>query len=387
MGRISDLTRWKVGRRRGYFLVGALPFGLFFALMWLDVPVATQGGKFAYYASIYILVSIAMTVLSIPYMALLPEMAATYDERTSFNTYRSSAAVIGTLAAVAMKPLSDAMGGGANGWWWAGCIVSVWLVLPWFGVFKVSFERPDLAEAEPLSVRNGIRALIGHPAYRTLAGFFILARIAVDLVGAMFIFYFADWLGREGDFEITMFLFLSLVVLCLPVWLRIARRHDKRAIFIFGAAWWIVAQFFMLLGEPSWPRWTIFSIAAFAAVGYAVADLMPWSMLGDVIDEDEFITRERREGMYVGFFTFLRKLGGASAVLLIGFVLDAAGYVGGGVPREAQSEVALQTIRVLTSVAPAAFLALAILVARRYRLSRAVHQNILGELKRRGRAR
>ena len=114
----------------------------------------------------------------------------------------------------------------------------------------------DLAERRPLTVSAGIRALIGHPAYRSLAGCYILARIAVDLVGAMFIFYFADWLGREGDFEITMFLFLSLVVLCLPVWLRIARHHDKRTIFIFGAAWWIVAQFFMLLSDPSWARWT-----------------------------------------------------------------------------------------------------------------------------------
>jgi GPH family glycoside/pentoside/hexuronide:cation symporter len=243
MGRISDLTRWKVGRRRGYFLIGAVPFGVCFALMRLDVPAATQAGKFAYYTSIYVLVSISMTVLSIPYMALLPEMAATYDERTSFNTYRSGAAVIGTLAAVAMKPLSDALGGGSEGWWWAGCVVGVWLVLPWFGVFKVSFERPDLANGGGLSLRDGFRALIGHPSYRILAGFYILARIAVDLIGAMFIFYFTDWLGREGDFETTMFLFLSLVVLCLPVWLRISRHYDKRTIFIFGAAWWIVAQF------------------------------------------------------------------------------------------------------------------------------------------------
>jgi len=113
---------------------------------------------------------------------------------------------------------------------------------------------------------------------------------------------------------------------------------------------------------------------------------MPWSMLGDVIDEDEFITSERREGLYVGFFTFLRKLGGASAVLLVGFVLDMAGYVG-GLPRANQQEVALQTIRVLASVVPAVFLALSILVARHYPLSRSVHDDILGELKRRGRSR
>jgi GPH family glycoside/pentoside/hexuronide:cation symporter len=202
----------------------------------------------------------------------------------------------------------------------------------------------------------------------------------------MFLFYFTYWLGREGDFQITMFLFLSIVVLSLPFWLRVAKHRDKHRIFIFGAAWWIGAQCFIFLGDPAWPRWTIFAVAALAAIGYAVADLMPWSMLGDVIDEDELKTGDRREGLYVGFFTFLRKLGGASAVLLIGFVLDVAGYAG-GVSRLEQSVTTLETIRVLTSLAPALFLGLAIWLALGYPLSRAAHERILDRLERRNQLR
>jgi GPH family glycoside/pentoside/hexuronide:cation symporter len=117
-----------------------------------------------------------------------------------------------------------------------------------------------------------------------------------------------------------------------------------------------------------------------AAIGYAVADLMPWSMLGDVIDEDELACGERREGIYVGFFTFLRKLGGASAVLLVGVALDAAGYVGGA-PRELQTGMALQTIRVFASLVPAFFLLLAIRVAMGYPLGRAAHQQVLEQIR------
>jgi GPH family glycoside/pentoside/hexuronide:cation symporter len=386
MGRISDLTRWKVGRRRGYFLIGAVPFGVFFALMWLDVPLESQGAKFAYYSAAYVLVSLAMTVLSVPYMALLPEMATGYDERTSLNAFRSAAAVLGTFAAVAMKSLSDALGGGAHGWWYAACAMGVWLVLPWFGVFKVSFERPEFVRDERVGFKDGVRALLAHRAYRNLAGFYILARIAVDLIGVMFLFYFTYWLGRAEDFSATLFLFLCIVVLSLPFWLRVAKRYDKRTIFIFGAAWWIGAQLFVYLGNPAWPRWSMFVVASLAAIGYAVADLMPWSMLGDVIDEDELVTGERREGVYVGFFTFLRKLGGASAVLLVGVVLDLSGYAAGDVPKAPQTPFVLETIRVLTSVAPALFLALAIWVALSYPLSRTAHQSILDQLQRRNRS-
>ena len=48
-------------------------------------------------------------------------------------------------------------------------------------------------------------------------------------------------------------------------------------------------------------------------------------MLGDVIDEDELASGERREAVYAGSFTFVRKLGGASGVAVAGVVLQLAG--------------------------------------------------------------
>ena len=113
-----------------------------------------------------------------------------------------------------------------------------------------------------------------------------------------------------------------------------------------------------------------------AAVGYAVADVMPWSMLGEVIDEDELATGERREGVYVGFFLFLRKLGGGIAVAGIGLALDWCGF-DGSLAREQQAPLALEAIRVSTSLVPAGFLLLAIWVARGYPLDRAAHARIL----------
>ena len=120
-------------------------------------------------------------------------------------------------------------------------------------------------------------------------------------------------------------------------------------------------------------------MAAAAGVGYAVADLMPWAMLGDVIDEDELETGERREGIYAGFFTFLRKLGGASGVAVAGVTLELAGFVGG---RE-QTPTALAAIRGLTALAPALFLAAAAYIALGYPLTRDRHTAIREGLARR----
>ncbi|MBW2540733.1 MAG: MFS transporter [Deltaproteobacteria bacterium] len=386
MGRLSDLTRWRSGRRRPYFLIGALPFGFFFALMWWSVPFSSEYARFAYYALVFVGLSLSMTCLSVPYLALIPEMATDYDERTSLNTYRSVAAVLGTLAAVGMKSVVDALGGDAAAWSYTTAATAVWLAAPWFAVHAVSFERPIESRHTPPGFFDAARALATHRTYQILMALYILARVAVDLIGAMLLFYFAYLIGRETDFAPTLALFLAIVIASLPVWLAFAKKRDKRTLFIAGAAWWALIQIALYFGDSSWPRWLLFTVPPLAAIGYAVAELMPWAMLGDVIDEDELETGERREGMYVGFFTFLRKIGGATAVLLMAVALELSGFEG-GLDRSEQSESALFAIRAMTSLVPMGILLLAIAVAVRYPLTREAHAKTVAELERRRSAR
>lgn len=377
MGRLSDRTRWKRGRRRPYFLIGVLPFGIFFALLWVDAPFASETARFVFYCAVYVGLSLAMTVLSVPYLALIPEMARNYDERTSLNTYRTAGGILATFLAVTLSGLAAWFGGGIDGWSSAGLAVAVWLVVPWFPVYLVSWERGGYRTGSQLSLREGLRTLANQQAYRTLAAFYLLARVAVDIVGATFIFYIAYVIGRPEDFSNTMFLFLTVVMVALPLWLNLARRFDKRGVFRVGVLWWIGAQIVMFFGSPEWSSLTLYAVAACAGVGYAVADLMPWSMLPDVIDQDEAETGERREGLYNGLFTFLRKLGGASAVLCIGLALKASGYDG---DLDQQPDSAVTAIRFFMALVPALLLASSVWIARRYPLDRTAHRQILRRL-------
>ena len=152
---------------------------------------------------------------------------------------------------------------------------------------------------------------------------------------------------------------------------------EKHQIFAIGAGWWMVLLLLMFAVQPDSPRWILFSGAGLMGLGYAVADLMPWAMVGEVVDEDELRSGRRREGIYNGAFTFLRKLGGASAFLLAGLVLELSGYVAG----TAQTPNALLAIRALSTFVPALLLGLAITIALRYPLTRARHQQILEALR------
>ncbi|HSQ00647.1 MAG TPA: MFS transporter [Candidatus Dormibacteraeota bacterium] len=377
MGRISDRTRWRAGRRRPYFLIAALPFGISFAAMWLDLPNASQAARFAYYAAVYCLNAVAMTVLAIPYLALLPEMAVDYDERTSLNTFRNVGSLVGVFIAVAIRPLAEALGGGAHGYGLAASLVAVLLVLPWPLIHRYSFERRDFRERTARTDWWGeLRQVLRHRSFSLLTAAYLSGRIAMDLVGALMILYVSYWIGRPQDFEIVMGFFLLAVTLALPFWLRLARGRDKAAMFVLGSLWWMVGGSLFLFATPAWSVTTLAGIAALTGIGYAAVDLMPWAMLGEVIDEDDVVTGERREGIYNGIFTFLRKLAGALAVFLALGLLDLLGFQRGG----EQPEAVRQAIRWMTALSPPLFLLIGVATLWRYPLTRRAHAEIRDRL-------
>jgi Na+/melibiose symporter-like transporter len=332
---------------------------------------------FVFYAGWYVLLSLAMTVLSVPYLALQPEMALGYDARTSLNTYRNVGSVLGVFAAIAFRPVAQALGGGTAGFAAAGVVYGLVLVVPWLAVYAATWERPDFQTRETrVSLVAGLRILAGIRSFRRLTGMYFCGRISMDLIGAMLVIYFTHWIGRSEDFEPAMFLFLTALMCSLPIWLRIARHFDKSTIFIVGSAWWMASQAFVFLAQPHWPPWVLFAFMPLVGIGYAMVDLMPWAMLGEVVDEDDLATGERREGLFYGVFMFLRKLGGTLAVAAALWLLGATGFTKG----QAQTEQAILTIRLLSSVVPAAFLAVSIAFAWRYPLTRQRHAQIRAQL-------
>lgn len=379
MGRLSDGIRWRSGRRRPFFLIGMLPLGLFFGLMW-TTPFTSQTAMFFWYLAIYVGLALAMTVLSIPYMALIPEMAVDYDERTSLNTWRSAAAVVGTMVAAAFFQLAEGFGGGRGGFEQAGLLIGVWIILPWPFVWAASFEpiRAETPRRAPLL--PALKSLGRHRTYLRLCGIYLAGRIAMDLLGLAVPLLVTIWLGRKEDVTWTLLSMLIVVVISLPFWLRAARHREKHRVLAIGSVWLVVCLVFIFFADPTWPRWTIFAVAGVLGIGYAVVDLFPWAMLGEVIDEDELATHERREGVYNGIFTFIRKVGGATSYMLGGFALSLAGYDS---EASVQPESAVMTIRIIATLLPAACVLTALVGIIGYPLTRARHDEIRREIDRR----
>ena len=275
------------------------------------------------------------------------------------------------------RPVADALGGGKEGFAAAGAIFGVLMTLPWLAVHRVTFERTGFRERPSEQGHfESLRVVFFHRTFLQLTLAYIMGRIAMDLAGALLILYTTFWLLRPDDFELVMVLFLGAVVVALPFWLHLAQGRDKAQVFTIGSLWWAATSLGLVLVTPEWPRWVIFAYVPIVGFGYAVVDLMPWSMLGEVIDQDDLETGERREGLYNGVFTFLRKLGGALGVFFVMSILDVLGYRKGA----EQSETAREAIRWMTGAAPSVFLLVGVLLLRAYPLTRRRHDEIVAEL-------
>ena len=91
VGRWSDRLRHRLGRRHPFLFASIVPIALAYYLIW-DPPALSQFGLFAYLLAVSVVLRLAITMHSVPFNALLPEITSDYDQRTTLMNYSYSAA-------------------------------------------------------------------------------------------------------------------------------------------------------------------------------------------------------------------------------------------------------------------------------------------------------
>ena len=102
VGRWSDRIRTRLGRRHPFLYASVLPVAVCYYCLWVP-PAVSEAGLFAWLLAFTIGLRLSLTMHTVPFNALLPELAPDYDDRTRLMNYSVSAAwFFGTLISVAM---------------------------------------------------------------------------------------------------------------------------------------------------------------------------------------------------------------------------------------------------------------------------------------------
>jgi len=335
MGRISDRTRSRFGRRRIFFLIGLLPVYLSFVMLFYGFGLEYDSNPIAtvtYFTVSYIFWGMSFSLVMVPYNAILSDMTNDYNERTSFTTIRmvfSGGASL--VCAVVPSVVIKAMGGDTigpdqrSGYLVMALILGAVFLVAWLLVFLGTYERDDVPPASSIT-RHDWASVFTNRAYRNFLGIFLGFQITVDLTLALFIFYMDVVLLRYDYYELVVGLLLVATVVFTPLMNMLAQRRGKAFPLFIGIPLWIAASIVFIGVGPGTPVYVLCVLAVVIAAGSASGNLATWSMLSDIYDIDELLTAQRREGVYSGVSTFLRKFASGVAVLLVGFGLQAVHF-------------------------------------------------------------
>ena len=332
VGRLSDKTRSRFGRRRIYFLIGIIPVFLSFVMLFYSFGIESVTAKIIYFTFSYMFFGTAFTIVMVPYNAILSDMTSDYNERTSFTMVRmlfsgGASLFAAVIPGIIIKSIGSAHNGPQQipGYLVMALVFGAIFGVSWLVAFLGTRERKDLPEPEKITLKFWL-SVFSNKAYRNFLGIFLSFQIAVDLVLALFIFYIDIVVLQYRNYELIVGLLLVCSMLLMTVMSAIAKRKGKAFPLYIGIPVWMISMVSFIWLDSSVSVVVLCVLAVLIAVGSSAGNLSTWSMLTDIFDIDEIRTGTRREGIYSGVTTFLRKFASGVAVLLMGFGLQALGF-------------------------------------------------------------
>jgi len=259
VGWLSDRTRSRWGRRIPYIVVGAPLWSAFFLLIFVPPSSAGHAVTAVYFFFVFQLLSLAGSIVVGPYEALLPEMAATSEERVGVQAIKVYLGVLGTgIGLIGSAILVHQVGYKAM----AITIAVFALVCQYVAVAGVWGRAKQSRIPAEIDLRHALRATFRNRGFRILVPSVVLFALAVALLLTDTPYYVHSVPGIPASAQIIV------------------------AVALIGAP--LGAHF-----------------------------LFPVPLTADVIDDDSKRTKQRREATFLGASSFVERTATALAPAII----------------------------------------------------------------------
>ena len=336
VGYLSDRTKHPLGRRRSWLLYSIIPVCGMFVMMFS--PPASLGD-----AALIIWVAVgvigfysAMTILFVPHLSLGAELTSNYHERSRLYGLRYVAITVGYILAVGAMDLlikAEINGGEIAVRRMAfelsviASVITGLLIV--YAVVRLR-ERKDFQGRVNKNLFGAYKDVLQNPHARLVLGVTFVEYIGSAVIGLLTLYVAQYVLGR---IDLAVYIILSYMVpstLSVPFWVPLSKKFGKIKLWMFsmGLTGVSFGAMFALpfLAQDIQVTW-VFTAAIFAGIAAGCGGTIAPSVQSDIIDYDEYITGERKEGSYFAAFNFVQKGAIGVMTLVTLFTLQAVGYV------------------------------------------------------------
>lgn len=321
IGHSSDRVRMIKGERYSY-----LPWGFLFLslsiLGLLNPPLLkTEISQFSYLLFFSLLVNTAYTVLSVPYSALVGDLAADSRERSRLIGWRLAFGNLGAICGIAI-PSYFLIGKvvdpyGLTAWAIVG-LLAVGTGVSWATAKKYNTVAP-IGTAS--SIKSLLMPLKNRRFMPLLAAYFV-ANMGLTFNSSLALYFYRLRLKlSEEDIRTVLLGFLIVFTLSIPLWIYLVRFVSKKnalmaGILILG----ITTSLIYPLLPPQDLFWTLTyaSVVGGLLVGSAV---LLESLLTDIVKDEERRTGRDELGLYFGVWKMIGKISRGLALAATGQIL------------------------------------------------------------------
>ena len=375
-GYMSDRSTAVRGRRRSWLYASALPIGAAMVMLWSPPGLLTGATLVVWVGFAYILYETASTAFWVPHGALGMELTPDYHERTRLFAYRHVVSSLGLglglgavwLVRTAEQPREMALFVSLVG----GALVAGMIL---FAAVRVP-EREEFQGRGAVNIGRAFGDVFRNPHGRLLVFVYAIETFGTASLGMLAPYVMKYVVNAPELTEVFIMMYVIPTLAFVPVWIWASKRVGKKRLWVFAMVATMLGYVTMFfVAEASYVA--VFAVVSLLGIGSGCGAVVAPSVQADIVDYDEYMTGDRKEGAYVAVWNFLRKAAGGVTAMATGFVLQAVGYDG---EAEQQSATTQTAIMALIGLLPAACYAIAIVMFSRFSLDEPEHRRIVTAL-------
>jgi glycoside/pentoside/hexuronide:cation symporter, GPH family len=324
IGHWSDTIQTPWGRRRPFLIFGTPVMLLSLILLWTP-PVAAGYINVGYFFLVTSAFYISFHLVSIPYDSSLPQMAKTASERVSLSMWKNIFGTFGVLIGAAIvAPLFSLLG--AVG---MSLVVAVVALISILMTLMVLRETP-LPSLQTMTFRSGIQVTLRNGQFLRLCVSNLMVQTAYGML-LVNLPYFVTLILRQSEVTVSLLQGIIVVVMMAsaPLWNWLSRRYSHRRL-LMGLTWGLavaIGSIFTLdmlpLGERTIAAAILLASLAPFLSGYFI---LIYAMMCSVVDDDEFLTQQRREAIHYGTFSLSGGIGVSLSSSIVPQIFETYGY-------------------------------------------------------------
>ena len=335
-GYLSDRTTFKFGRRRTWMLISFIPISFGFLAVF-SPPESMQGQSLDLWMMIAILSFYsAITLLNVPHMALGAELSEDYHERTRLFGVRHIGFTLGSILALVSMSLLISEENNPNGdvRQLAGSLafyaIGAMSLMIFFAVSKLK-ENPEFQNRVNKNPFKAFRDVWINPHAKILIIVLFIENLGGAVIGVLTLYVTQYIVEAPAWAPLIIFAYMLPSALSVPLWIPLSRRFGKIRLWVFSLAFTGISFggiFIIPFLDSITDRLIVMFIgAALGGMAAGCGGAIGPSVKGDVIDYDEYLTGERKEGSYFAALNFVFKSATGIMLLVTGFVLQFSGFI------------------------------------------------------------